>query len=393
VSDQGTGRSEVHAPEPAPIPVTAPAPTPAATRAKRGGTAIGAVLIVLGAIMLFGRYLPWFDLFRLWPLIIVAGGVTEMFRRRGEPAIKRVAEGVGSIAVGFVLLANTFGYLPWTVWITMLSLWPLALVALGVELLGRGLGLTWVRALSNVVLLLGLFYGVFVLQPGTVGLSVPGIMPAGSPYSATQPHDAAVRDGSVTVKVGATRLGIGAGSDLARISGTAAKDGVPTLTKSVASGVADVRVDETSGRTVVLGLTGRSMDLTLDDSVTWKHLELDVGAVQADADLSRLIVESVSANVGASDLRITIGGRSNDVRVDISGGAANVTLRVPAASSVTIDSKSGLSLISVPPAFQRLSGVPILGESSWKSEGSGGPRIAVSMQSGVSNLTIETYRE
>lgn len=392
MSDQDAGRPDDRTSQQAQVPVSAQTPTPVATGVRRGGTAVGVVLIVLGGIMLFGRYVPWFDLFRLWPLIIIVGGVTEMFRGRGEPAVKRVAEGVGSVAVGLVLLGNTFGYLPWTVWITMLSLWPLALVALGIELLGRGLGLTWVRVLSNVVLLLGLSYGVFVLQPGAVGLGIPGVTrAAGSPYSASQPHDAAIRDGSVTVKVGATRLGIDAGSDLARISGTSPKDGVPALTKTVVSGVADVKVEEGSGQTVVLGISERSMDLALDDSVTWKDVELDVGAVQADADLSRLIVESVSANVGASDLRVKLGDRSKDVKVDISGGVANITLWVPVASSVTVDSKSGLSLISVPPGFQHLSGMPILGASSWKSEGSGGPRIAVSMQSGVSNLTIETY--
>jgi len=393
MSDQGAGHPDDRSTNQVPAPVNVPASTPVATGVRRSGTAVGVVLIVLGGIMLFGKYLPWFDLLRLWPLIIIVGGVAEMFRGRGEPVVKRVAEGLGSIAVGLVLLGNTFGYLPWTVWITMLSLWPLLLVAVGIELLGKGLGLTWVRALSNVVLLVGLFYGVFVLQPGSVGLGliIPGVTPVGSPYSVSQPHDPAIRDGSATVKVGATRLGIEAGSDLARISGTSPKDGVPTLTKTVVSGVADVKVEETSGRTVVLGLSERSMDLTLDESVTWKDVELDVGAVQADADLSRLIVDSLSVNVGASDLRIKIGDRSKDVKVDISGGVANITLRVPAASSVTLDSKSGLSLVSVPPSFRRLSGMPVLGESSWRSDGSGGPRIAVSMQSGVSNLTIETY--
>jgi hypothetical protein len=386
MSEQDAGRPEWEA------PARAPAPSPAATGVRRGGTVAGVVLVCVGLIMLFGRYVPWFDLLRLWPLIIVIGGVAEMLRRR-EPAIKRVAEGVGSIAVGLVLLGNTFGYLPWTVWITMLSLWPLALVALGIELLGRGLGLTWVRALSNVVLLLGLFYGVFVLQPGTIGLglSVPGVVPAGAPYYDSRPHDAAIRDGSVTVKVGATRLGIRAGSDLVRIGGTAPKGGAPTLTKTVLAGSADIEVREDSGRSVVFGLQERSLDLALDDTVTWIGLELDVGAVQADADLRGLKVEAVSANVGASDLRITLGDRANDVKVDISGGVANITLRVPADASVTVDSKSGLSLINVPPTFRRLSGVPILGESSWKADGSGGPRIAIGMQSGVSNLTIETY--
>jgi hypothetical protein len=70
---------------------------------------------------------------------------------------------------------------------------------------------------------------------------------------------------------------------------------------------------------------------------------------------------------------------------------ANVTLRLPARSAVTVDSKSGLSNVTVPSSFRRLSGVPFLGESSWQAAGSGGPRIAVTTQSGVSNLTIETY--
>lgn len=133
------------------------------------------------------------------------------------------------------------------------------------------------------------------------------------------------------------------------------------------------------------------MDLALDGTVVWKRLQLDVGAVQADADLRELQVEDVEINVGASDLLITLGRRVDSVGVRISGGAANITLRVPADAAVTIDSKSGLSNINVPPGFRRVSGMPVLGESSWMSEGSGGPRISVSMQSGVSNLNVETY--
>jgi hypothetical protein len=368
-------------------------PAQPVTGVKRGGTAIGIVLVCLGAIMLFGRYVPWLDLFRLWPLIIVIGGVAEMVRPHREPVLKRVAEGAGTVAVGLVLLGNTFGYIPWTVWITMLSLWPLLLVALGIELLGRGFGLTWVRALSNVVLLLGLLYGVFVLQPGTVGsgLAIPGLTRTGPSYSDSRPHDTAVRDGSATIKAGATLLKVGAGTDLARIGGNAPADAVPTLAVAVTSGTAAVTVQEPSRRTVVFGIQDRSLDLMLDREVTWKDVEFDVGAVQAQADLGGLVVEKVSANVGASDLTVTIGDRSRHVSVDVSGGVANVTLRVPASAEVTLDSKSGLSNVAVPAGFRRLSGIPFLGESSWRSDGSGGPQIAVTMQSGVSNLTIETY--
>jgi hypothetical protein len=252
--------------------------------------------------------------------------------------------------------------------------------------------MTWIRALSNVVLLLGLIYGVFVLQPGTVGFGVTGVTRAGVPYEYAKPRDPSVHDGTATIKAGATYLTVKAGGDLARISGSASPDAVPTLsTSAVASGTVAVDVEDPSQHTVVLGLRERTLELSLDESVVWDSVELDVGAVQAGVDLRGLAVKRVRANVGASDLTVTIGDRAKDASVEISGGVANVTLRVPAGAAVTLDSKSGLSNVTVPASFRRLSGVPLLGESSWKSGGSGGPSITITMQSGVSNLTIQTY--
>jgi hypothetical protein len=382
MSDQETGRAQ------------GPTPTQVASGARRGGTVIGIVLVVVGAIMLFGRYVAWLDLFRLWPLIIVIGGIAQVFHQHGrEPAIKRVAEGIGSIAVGLVLLCNTFGAIPWSVWITVLSLWPLLLVALGIELLGKGLGLDWVRALSNVLLTLGLLFAVFVLPAGTVGFGFVGLGGSGSGthYEASAPHDPAVTEGTAVVKTGATRLTVKAGSQLARVSGYMPTDMTPELKSSVTSGIAEVTIDEPSQRSFLFTAQDRSVDLELDSALDWKRVEFDIGAIEGNADLRDLRVEQVKVNVGASDLTITLGTRANDVAVDVSGGAANITIKVPANAAVTVEAKSGLSNITVPAGFRRVSGIPLLGDSSWTSDGSGGPHIAVSMQSGVSNLTIQTY--
>lgn len=381
MSDQGSGRQD------------SPTPAQVASGVRHGGTVIGIVLVIVGLVMLFGRYVEWFDLFRLWPLIIVIGGITQVFRRHGEPVIKRVAEGLGSVAVGLVLLGNTFGYIPWTVWVTMLSLWPLLLVALGIELLGKGLGLSWVRALSNVLLILGLFYGVFVLQPGSLGLGfvVPGITVAGAPYGSSAPHDTTVREGNAVVKAGAARMTVRSGPVLARVSGRLPSGTAPRLTTTVTSGVADVVVDQPATRVLAFGVEDRTMDLVLDRDVAWKRLQFDIGAVQADLDLRDLKVANVGINVGASDVVLSLGRGTGDVNVDISGGAASVRIRVPADAAVTIDSNSGLSNITVPSGFRRISGMPVLGESSWISAASGSPRVSVSVKSGVSNLTVETY--
>jgi len=360
---------------------------------RTGGAAFGAVLILIGLFALFGGLTSVVDLLRLWPLLIVFGGIMNMFHPRDEALVKRIAEGLGSIAVGLVLLANSFGYIPWTVWVTILSLWPVLLVALGIELVGRGLHMNWLRAFSNVVLILALAYGVFVMHPTSGRVVFPFVTSstATTTFSESKPHDAGVTTGSAAIKVGATRLNLEAGNALASISGKAPDDQAPQLSATVAGSSAAVSVSETSGRTVFIGTEDRNLDVTLDRAVKWSEVRFDLGAIAGDADLSGLDVSRVTMNVGASDVRVKLGSLAKEVKVDISGGATSITIAVPASAACTIDSTSGLSNVSVPPSFRRTSGIVVFGNSSFVSEGTGGPKIGISLASGVSDLRIETY--
>jgi len=200
-----------------------------------------------------------------------------------------------------------------------------------------------------------------------------------------------VTEGDVAIKVGAVRLSVGGGDQLAAISGDSVSGAEARLETSNDAGAASVTVSEPSRRTYFLPSSDRTLNVALDRTVTWRKLQLDVGAVKGEVDLSELTVQSVEANVGASDLLVRIGDKSPEVGVDISGGATSVTVLVPAAAEVKVDATSGLSNVSVPSSFRRLSGVPGFGESTWTSDGSGGPSITIAMQSGVANLVIETY--
>jgi hypothetical protein len=353
----------------------------------------GALLVVAGLIALFGGFTSVFDVLRLWPLLIVFGGLMQMFSRHGEVVVKRVAEGLGTVAVGLLLLGNTFGYVPWTVWFTLISLWPLLLVALGIELVGRGLHMNWLRALSNVVLILGLAYGVFVLQPvsGQPIFPLAGVSRSGTAFSDVRPHDAGVTTGSADIKVGATRLTLASGDALAAISGTAPSGEAPQMSDSVSGSAATVSVTDPADRNLFIGTADRELDVMLDSAVQWSEIRLDVGAVTADADLSRLDVTNVVMNVGASDARLKIGALAGDVSVDISGGATSVTILVPANAACTVDAKSGLSDVRVPASFRQTGGIAGIGDSSFVADGSGGPTIAIFLTSGVSDLRIETY--
>lgn len=360
---------------------------------RHGGVVFGIVLIAIGALVLIGQLTRISDVLRLWPLIIIIGGVAQMVRWGEDGPIKRIAEGLGTIAFGLVLLGNTFGVIPWTVWLTMLSLWPVLLVGLGIELVGRALHANWIRALTNVLFIAALAYGVFVLGPGWHGGAVtmnlsPG---AGIAYQTSSPHDPAVATGNASLKLGAIRFTVGAGDTLAQESGTAPNGEAPRLTTSTTGGVANVEVTDPVTGVVTPPTTLRTLALTLDRTVHWNTITLDLGAAESDVDLRDLAVDNVEVHVGASSLQVWVGDKAPTANVDISGGVTSVSVVVPKDATVTLDSSSGLSSVSVPSDFEHVSGFAALGESSWKKPGSGTSTIHITLKSGVSNLEVLTY--
>ena len=65
--------------------------------------------------------------------------------------VRKVFSGLNIIVVGVILLANTLGYLPWSVWWTILSLWPLLLVAAGLDVLGSARRIVVTKDTTTVI--------------------------------------------------------------------------------------------------------------------------------------------------------------------------------------------------------------------------------------------------
>ena len=286
-------------PMPEPEPVAQPVPpTPAVpviseqprrTRGMRaGGVLFGLVLVLVGVLALTGGVSSVFDLLRMWPLLIVLGGVMRMFSSFDhERPVKRVAEGLGSVAFGLVLLGNTMGFIPWNVWFSIISLWPLLLVAIGIELVGKGLHQDGIRALSNVVLILGLAYAVFAM-PASGGFPVFTFLPTtgvSQPFENQSVRDVGVTGATADIKVGATKMTIGAGDFLWAIKGTAPSSEVPDVQASTDGSESVVTIEDPRQRNIFFGTSERTLDITLDRAVTWHEIRLDVGAVTANADL------------------------------------------------------------------------------------------------------------
>jgi len=156
-------------------PMSAPAvpPTPARFQGRRReGVGLGIGLIVIGAAFIAVRFTPGVDPWSLWPLLVVASGFVHLitagpFERWG---MHRITEAAWIMAAGAVLLGNTTGYVSWNVWWLLLSLWPALLVAVGINLIGKGLQQSWLRAVAPLVVLAALLFAVTVSWSGGTGV-------------------------------------------------------------------------------------------------------------------------------------------------------------------------------------------------------------------------------
>ena len=321
--------------------------------------------------------------------------------------VKRAAEGLTLVAVGGILLGNSLGMIPRGVWWNIALLWPLLLVAAGIDIIGRGTDNAWLRVLSSLVVIAGLAYGAFAMpadandsMPWPFVMSIPTSGSAQSePFDFTEPHDPSITTGTAAIRGGVGELNVTDGPELVTSSGESpfkpwfyVKSPIPPLGSS---GSSPVKVDITmgDGNWVAPRDKGR-LDVTLDREVVW-DLTIDGGVSSIDADLadlslSKLVVKAgVSKGVvalGAVDTAATDGG----VPVTIDTGVSSITVRIKRGESVRLHVDTGLSSVNKAPEFSEVNGTS--GKRVYETDGfSESAFWDITLDAGISSVRVEFY--
>jgi len=386
----GTGSPWGPAPAAPPVP-----PAPPAAASRRGGIGAGVVLIAIGVIFLAGQVVPGLMWWNLWPLLIVLVGVIQMFTpsHRDEWGPERILDGLGTVILGGVLLGNTLGIVSWGVWWTFITLWPVLIIALGVSILGRGLRIGALRALAPVMVWVALGYSVAASLTGVGGfqpiptLVRPGVV--GQPFNYDEPVSGAT-SGTFEFKGGAGDISIGRGTSLVTASGNSPY-GTPTFSVNRSSDGASVAFTMGSADHVVVvpGISTSKVDVTLSDAVVW-DATLETGACNLNADLSEVPVRSLALKTGASSSTIKLGEvpqSASSTDVSIKAGVSSIEVLVPRGAAVQIRTSNGLSAVDVDSRL-RSAGVGL-----WQTPGysSASKVINISVESGVSSVSLRTY--
>ncbi|HEX7000856.1 MAG TPA: DUF5668 domain-containing protein [Trueperaceae bacterium] len=280
------------------------------------------------------------------------------------------------ILVGLLLFLGNLGWLDWSLLLALGYLWPLALMAIGVDILLKGR-----YRLAVIVLTVLAGIAIYLWSPG-------GPRAAGGTaetVAVAQTLEGA-REARVNVSAGVATLRLH-GSRSADLLAEGTID--PVLGQEVeqsfevTSGMANLVLDSRGPRIGgPVNSRGGRWDLTLTGRVPLT-LVVDTGIGEAELDLSDLDLVSLDLDTGVGASTVTLPA-TGQYDADIDTGVGAATIRLPEGLAARIVVSRGIGSISVPREFVR-------DEDVYESPGydSAANRVDLRVDSGLGAVNIE----
>jgi hypothetical protein len=335
------------------------------------------LLVAVGIFLLltnlgYVKESSWDLLRTYWPLIFVAGGLDSLYRRDGwvGPLV--------SIGLGTVLVLGNLGYLPWGGWNLLWRLWPVLIIAWGLDVAfghNRSIWSTVGRVALGFLLVGGILW-LSLSSPFNAGIKTETIA---QPIGASSPYNISLQN-----NVGEITLSGDAPEDKL-ISGTVSIPGNLNLDTYSSD------PDEAAGF-YSLSSTGMVVWPTNSEQAPWNLkinsynpilLTTEMAVGNMVLDLSDTMVEDVNTQMAVGQTYVTFPDSGN-VSGDIEGAVGETVLRFHKGTQVVIHYSGGLTAINLDDGFSR-SGDEI------SSDFSGDYKIELNVDQAVGNLTIEWY--
>lgn len=316
------------------------------TRMVRGGIFWPLILISVGVIFLLrntgvlsGDFLN--SLLPFWPLILVLMGLDSIYRREGW---------IGStllITLGVVFLLSNLGYLALSVWQVLIRLWPLFLVAAGMDLLiGRR---SWIGSLLGVMIILAILMGSLWVMGG--GLFTVKPMPTSQLEQALE----GINQARVEINQDAGSLQLKELEDnglLLTGSGPAGEGLIFTKEYQVQDGKG-VLVLHGAGEPVPFINTNQYAYYYQVNSGIPIDLQVNQGAGEVDLNLLKLDLTQLNVDQAVGQTTILL-PEAASLSGSINGAIGQITILVPPQVGLKVIAGTALVTIQAPPDFQKV---------------------------------------
>ncbi len=318
----------------------------------RGGIFFPIVLIAIGVVILLKNTGAltgdiW-DLFlQLWPILIIAMGLDSLVRRQG------VVGPVFWIAVGAVFLLSNLGLIALNPWDLFLRMWPVIIIAIGLDILvGR-------RSLWGSIAALVILAAVVAGSLWYIGYGLPGASSVSSkqisqPLDGTQQAIIDLRPAVATLNIRALNPG---SSSL--IEGVVRYASNETINVSYPEGSQERTLSISSQGLNTRYSTGSEAEYSWDLQLT-PSIPLDLRAEMAvgrgSLDLTGLNIRAVKTSLAVGSLTLIL-PENGSFSGKLDGAIGDITIVVPSGTAVSVRNSGALCPVSAPSDFQKIDNV------------------------------------
>lgn len=298
----------------------------------------GPILLITIGLVFLGKNIGlfpgegWGTIWRLWPLLLIVGGLDDLFRREG------VAWPVLMIGAGIVLLYNYFGPRAMISWTQIIQLWPILLIAVGIDVLFRGQS-GW-RSLVGVLL-------AIVLIGAAVLMALQGVEVQAEYIKIDERYSSSVEEAELDLSLVVGELVLGADSRNGKlIYGSITPGSVVDELKEIGTRIS-YQIE--SSKPAFFPHTAR-WELDLTPAIPL-GLNIDNGVGEMLLDLTELELDSLYANQGVGRMVIDLPDTIVE-KVLIKQGVGVIEVEVPEDTRIAVDAQNGLTRVRFPGNFE-----------------------------------------
>jgi hypothetical protein len=309
---------------------------------NRPGLFLPIILVVVGAVLLLNTlgYVAGDVkdlLIRLWPVLLIAGGIDGIVQRNN------IIGEVFWICVGAIFLLSNFGFLGWNVWQMVFRFWPIVIIVIGIEI-AFGRKSIWL-SLIGVVLVLALLAGAVLASDTKIGFAsqqITGEKIAQESKGATQSQI------KLNPAVGYLKLEEGKRSDVLLSGEIRAYSG--ERVNQEYSLIDNKAIYELHSSEITISYPmdydNRGWYIYLNPQIQ-HNLVVSNGAGETNLDLSELAVNELEVNMGVGNTSITLPTKG-DLRGKINGAIGKIKILIPQGAAVQIKANTAIGDLDLP---------------------------------------------
>lgn len=322
-------------------------------RASRVGGSVffPIILISLGIIFILRNTgaLPgdiWDVILSLWPVIFIAMGLDSLLTRQG------VVAPMFFIAIGTVILLNNLDIVQWNVWEVILNLWPVLIIAIGLDILVARR--SFLGAILAIILLAGILAGaLWMMGDQTSAVTVVEGEQFVQTLDGAQQAVVVVDPAVASLRIGTLPTGQSAdtlvqGNLQIHSSGTFEREYVTR------GSTGTLTLSHSGFRGAYPTFRGFNWEWELNFNPQVPiDLQVNQGAGNIELDLSSLNVTDLSIDLGIGRTEVFLPEGEEPINASVKGAIGEMILYIPRDKAVRLTSNTGLAFIEVPDGYSQ----------------------------------------